>query len=388
MSDLPPSNPPPPDARPPWRQVHLWQIAVMRDLFWITVALFLLWFGYQLRAIFTPVLIALVLAYLFHPLITRAEERYGMKRMTTVSIILAVLVMVFIGMLAWLGPGLIAQTIQLARDMPDYVRNLSARFDVPLGDFGQTIDTWRDNIREDPVGYLVGIGQAILAGTGGAMEVVGTVMGAAAYLSITLLLIPIYFFFFAWQFPSILHFFKPFLPVSQRPETLRIIGKMDGAVSGFFRDRVLIAMMMAVLFTAGWSPLLADVPYWLLLGPFTGLLSLIPFAGGLGWALALALKSLELLGGAETTAWEWVWGLGGLSVVFGVVQAIEGWLLTPWIQGRSLNMSSATIILVVLVGGATGGTFGLILCIPLAACAKILLHEAILPRLRRWAAAN
>ncbi|MEX0742380.1 MAG: AI-2E family transporter, partial [Phycisphaeraceae bacterium] len=76
------------------------------------------------------------------------------------------------------------------------------------------------------------------------------------------------------------------------------------------------------------------------------------------------------------------------SFVYVVVQFLESWLLTPVIQGRSLDMSIVTILIVVFVGGALGGLYGLILCIPLVACVKILLHEAVLPSIRTWAAEN
>ena len=44
---------------------HLWQITPVRDLLWGGGILAILWFGYYLRGVFTPVLIALLMAYLF-----------------------------------------------------------------------------------------------------------------------------------------------------------------------------------------------------------------------------------------------------------------------------------------------------------------------------------
>jgi predicted PurR-regulated permease PerM len=72
-------------------------------------------------------------------------------------------------------------------------------------------------------------------------------------------------------------------------------------------------------------------------------------------------------------------------VIYWVVQSIESWLLTPWIQGKSMEMSVPTILIVIFIGGAVGGLYGLLLCIPIAACGKILLREVFLPRLEAWA---
>lgn len=56
--------------------LHLWQITAVQDLFWIALALSTIWFGYYLRSIFTPVLIGLVMAYIFHPVISYAQDRW------------------------------------------------------------------------------------------------------------------------------------------------------------------------------------------------------------------------------------------------------------------------------------------------------------------------
>jgi predicted PurR-regulated permease PerM len=49
-------------------------------------------------------------------------------------------------------------------------------------------------------------------------------------------------------------------------------------------------------------------------------------------------------------------------------------------------MSAVTLLIVMFIGGAVGGLFGLIFCIPVAACIKILLEEFVVPRWSRWAA--
>ncbi|MBX3371736.1 MAG: AI-2E family transporter, partial [Nitrospira sp.] len=62
-------------------------------------------------------------------------------------------------------------------------------------------------------------------------------------------------------------------------------------------------------------------------------------------------------------------------------------LLTPWVQSQSMEMNAVTVLIVVFIGGALGGFYGLLLAIPLAACIKILVQELVLPRLERRAAA-
>jgi predicted PurR-regulated permease PerM len=67
---------------------------------------------------------------------------------------------------------------------------------------------------------------------------------------------------------------------------------------------------------------------------------------------------------------------------------LESWVLTPWIQSGQTNMSAATILVVVFIGGALAGIWGLLFAIPIAACVKILVEEVAVPSLRRWAATH
>ena len=116
----------------------------------------------------------------------------------------------------------------------------------------------------------------------------------------------------------------------------------------------------------------------------TGILTIIPYASLIGWPLAIALKYLDVLssnaGGFDLMTIV-IWP----SLAYLLVQFIESWLLTPWVQSQSMDMNAVTVLIVVFIGGALGGFYGLLLAIPIAACLKILAQELVLPRLARTA---
>jgi predicted PurR-regulated permease PerM len=133
----------------------------------------------------------------------------------------------------------------------------------------------------------------------------------------------------------------------------------------------------------GWA--LTGVRYWFILGLITGVLTIIPYASLVGWPLAILLKYLDgFSSGAD--GFDMMTVVVWPSVAYLVVQFIESWLLTPWVQSQSMEMSAVTVLIVVFIGGALGGFYGLLLAIPVAACLKILLQELLLPRLERNAA--
>ncbi len=68
------AEPPPPDDMPPTARVHLWQVQAIRDLLCVGSVLGLLWLGHAMRAVTVPLLIALLLAYLFEPLVSKLSR--------------------------------------------------------------------------------------------------------------------------------------------------------------------------------------------------------------------------------------------------------------------------------------------------------------------------
>lgn len=367
----------------PTAALHLWEIAWVRDLFGLALAALVLESTYSLRGILTPVLVALVLAYIFDPLFDFAERRLRAPRPVSVGLVVVLLLGTVAGLVSWAGPQLAQQLSSLADRLPTYGRHLATRLSLDLGGLDDALTATLVAVGSDPLGAL----RSVFAGTSNAMGLVGDVLDTATYAVMTMVLIPVCFFFFAWKLPAMTAHLKRLVPTSRRTRVDELLSQLDAAVSGFFRSRLLIGLIMAVLFGIGWSPWLTDVPYWALLAAATGLASIIPYAAAAGWLLVLLLKYLEMTaGGATPTNLDLLIGLAGPTAVYAVVQAFEGWLLTPWIQGHTTGLSAIAVILVVLVGGAVAGLFGMLLAIPIAACAKILFREVLLPRIDRWAA--
>jgi predicted PurR-regulated permease PerM len=341
--------------------------------------IFLLWFGYYLRGVFTPVLIALLLAYLCNPLIRHAEQQWKVPRPASISIVLLIFALTLGGLVTWLGPLLAEQVQSFAERVPGYLQSIAQRYHVSLGDFSEPLSTIATSLKEDPLSIL----RPIFSGTGQAFGMLGTVIGTTTAIVLALALIPIYFFFFAWRFDTALIELKRYVPAHYRPRVRQITRRMDEAVSGFFRGRLAIALVSAMLYSVGWA--LTGIRYWFLLGLITGVLTIIPYASLIGWPLAIVLKYLDVLSGG-TGDFDLMTVVVWPSLAYLVVQFIESWLLTPWVQSQSMDMHAVTVLIVVFIGGALGGFYGLLLAIPIAACLKILVQELLLPRLTRNAA--
>jgi predicted PurR-regulated permease PerM len=198
-----------------------------------------------------------------------------------------------------------------------------------------------------------------------------------------LFLIPFYFFFFSLWYPQVCEFVDSLIPESQSGTIVPLLQRMNNAVAGFVRGRIVIAIIMAVLYAVGWA--FMGVPYAILLAIVVGAFSLVPFLGLVGIPVAIAMLAVAQFDLPEAQRMTW-WGiLLWPTLVFAVVNTLDGWVLTPLIAGKATNLDPVTIFVAVLAGGSVMGAYGMLIAIPIAACIKILLSDLVIPKLRELA---
>ncbi|MEE8269744.1 MAG: AI-2E family transporter, partial [Nitrospinaceae bacterium] len=67
----------------------------------------------------------------------------------------------------------------------------------------------------------------------------------------------------------------------------------------------------------------------------------------------------------------------GVVVVFGVVQVLEGMVITPRVVGDQVGLHPVAIMLAVLVGAELFGLLGVFLAVPVAAVINVLMRRGI-----------
>lgn len=411
----------------------MWQLQAVRDALLIASVAGLVWLGYALRAVTVPLLVALLLAYLFEPLVARVSRHPKLTRPMVVGGLLMTVGALVIGVVAVVVPIAVGQTAGLVRDyqqgtfretavklrnyLPESWRDQADGLidylprgapsaspehppepDVapqrPVLRAGPTVmdqDRIRAIVREelDQAGVRL---EGVRPGGGGSMHWLGVARGGARAAAIVIagivqigflaFLIPFYFFFFSVWFPSVVRFGRSLIPLANRVPTLELLDKMDAVVAGFVRGRIVISLIMGVMLAVGWK--VAGVPYSVVLGVVVGLFCAVPYLGAVGVPVAVGLLAFKELGATGGDPMSW-WGIVlWPSLVYGVVQTFEGYVLVPMIAGKATNLDPVTILVVVLAGGSIMGIYGMLLAIPVAACVKILCTEVLLPKIRAW----
>ena len=139
-------------------------------------------------------------------------------------------------------------------------------------------------------------------------------------------------------------------------------------------------MVLAV----GWF--IAGVPYSIALGLIVGIFCAVPYLSVIGLPIAIGLLAVEQYSLDPSARMAWWAIILWPTVVYGVAQFLDDWVLTPSIQGKSTKLDPVSIVVAVLAGGALAGIYGMLLAVPVAACIRIMLKEVFLPRINEWIA--
>jgi len=136
------------------------------------------------------------------------------------------------------------------------------------------------------------------------------------------------------------------------------------AVEGFMRGTTLIALIDALCITVGL--LILRVPGAVGLGALVLVGAYIPYLGAFISGAVAVLVALADRG--------FVIALWALGVVL-AVQLLEGHILQPMIQSRTVQMHPAMILIALTAGASVAGILGMLLAVPLCAAAFGILGE-------------
>ncbi|HEV3120672.1 MAG TPA: AI-2E family transporter, partial [Isosphaeraceae bacterium] len=120
---------------------------------------------------------------------------------------------------------------------------------------------------------------------------------------------------------------------------------------------------------------LLGVKFALPLGMFAAVSNFIPY---LGQVLGGTLATMVALGQTESVADALI-----VASVYLAVIGVEGYVVTPFVLGRSLDLNGTTVLLACLFWGFLWGLMGLILAMPITVCMKLVFQHN--PDLNRWA---
>jgi predicted PurR-regulated permease PerM len=143
-----------------------------------------------------------------------------------------------------------------------------------------------------------------------------------------------------------------FTPASQRPNMVRFLDQSSTVLRQWLVIQLYVVGMNA--FFAGAALWAFGVPAPLALATISGVLAFIPYFGSIIAMIVGALVALPH--GLESAA------LAALAI--GLASFVEGYLITPYLQSRSLMAPPVVLLFSMLAFGALFGAMGVVLAVP------------------------
>lgn len=151
-------------------------------------------------------------------------------------------------------------------------------------------------------------------------------------------------------------------PKGRRGQVWEAFNRMGNALRWWLIGR--IAAMLAVGVLIGIGLMVLGVPFAFILGLVAAALDFVPNIGPL--IAAVPAMMVGLTQGGPTVLY--------VAILYFVVQALEGYLITPFIQQKIVSLPPALLLTAQLIMGASFGILGLLLAPPLVVVIMVLVQ--------------
>jgi len=322
---------------------------------------------YYLRTVLIPFAIAFVIANFLDPVVDYFE-RVRIPRIISILIVFFIIAGILFLLFFFGAPYVIAELSQFSQIFPDYISDIYQFIISKLSeDSTQSIDQYLSKIIENLQGaqfidtlidYLTNIFSQLLY---------------LVYLLVGSVIVVMYVFFLLRDIERIRARWLKYIPEKYRETVQMFVKDTYYYTMTFFRGQLTVVTILGILFAIGFS--IVNIRLAILIGFTAGFLNLIPNFGTL---VAIIPAVLLAIGRAAEVEGNPLLFIGGVLIVFLVVQLIQDMILVPTIMGKRTGLRPATILISVFIWGKLLGFLGVILAIPLTCLTKVYFARFIL----------
>lgn len=316
-----------------------------------------------ISSIITPIIVAYVFYYMLNPLVNFFSKKISRFSASLLAILVGIItvLIVIIGVV----PIIVEQTQNLITALPRYIEIVKGY-----------LEEYSDNAYVQVVVEYVNtnlnvskISQRLISITTSIAQGVVSSISSTASVLITM---PFVLFFLLKDASQFNKFVISLLPKKFEKSVAETIDEIDDKVGSYIQGQMLVSLCIGVMLFIGYNVI--GLHYAFSLATIAAFLSIVPYLGP-----AIAITPAMLV--AASTSWVMV---VKMLVVWGIVQFLEGNIISPNIMGRSMNMHPLTVIFVILIGVNISGVVGAILGIPVYSILKVLISKLLLSIKERY----
>ena len=339
-----------------------------------------------LQPVLTPIAVAAILAFLLEPVV-RFSMRLGLSRLISIILVYLAFAAFFVGLLVYIIPPAYRQGNTLVKNFPGYMQKTQAlttrtfenlhrlssldflrsdQTDQPANEqlsalVSQSIKDAGNWVQQKIPDLAVESGRFLQRSLGGFLGVFG--------LLLSMILVPIFLFFFLKDSASIAENWSRYLPLRASPlknEIVSLVGEINSYLISFFRGQLIVSLIDGFLISV--ALLVLGLDFAILIGLMVGFLGLIPYLGMMICYIPAVIIAAAQFG-------DWTHPLI-VTAIFILANNIDGIFIAPKIVGESVGLHPLTVIVSVLAWSLIlGGLLGALLAVPLTATIKVLLKR-------------
>lgn len=319
----------------------------------VVAALWVLgWVVGKAWVIVLPVVLALIVCTVLWPPVRWLRGK-GVPPAAAVLLVLLLAVGVVAGLVAAVAPAIFEQSVELADQAQAGVVQVRNWLDGPPL-----------NVSEAQLNSGVGaINDWLNSSSTQIASGLFTGVGAAASALITLFTAIVVTFFLLKDGPDFVPWLRRSVGMPAAPHLAEVLSRCWSTLGGFIRTQALVSLVDAVLIGVGLVILGVPLAYALAIVTFIG--GFVPIVGAFvagGLAVLIALVSN---------------GPVNALIVLGLilaVQQLEGNVLQPWLQAKSMKLHAVIVLLAVTLGSTIFGVIGAFLAVPVAATGAVIIR--------------
>ncbi len=322
----------------------------------------------KFQFILTPLLIALVLAYLFQPLADFIQRKLHFSWNASVAVIYVVIIILLLGLLTLGGVGLVQQIQSLVAIIQDAITTLPQLIEKISGQvyqFGPFKLDFRALDLSTISSQILGVVQSLLSQTG---TLVGSVAGSAAnFLGWTLFVILVSYFVLAESGGLRGQFITIDVP-NYKLDFERLSRELGRTWNAFLRGQIIIFILAVTVYSVVLSIL--GVRYAISLAFLAGLARFVPYIGpAINWIVLVLVTFFQ------------VYKLFGLSPFYYtlivlitalLIDQIFDNIISPRILSDALKVHPAAVLVAAIVAANLFGIVGVVVAAPILATAALL----------------
>ncbi len=312
----------------------------------------------------TGVVLAFLLTILFSIILSAPVNylhRRGLPRTWGVLAVVAALAAALWLIGLAIVPIIEAQSRQLVAAFPTLLEDAVVLFNQVQGFFGLGARVSMNGESFSGLGRQALTGTAVSTAAG-----VGLTLATAVSLGLVVLIATLYLVIRPEPWVD---GFVSLFPARWRQRTREVLWEMYHTVQRWFIGQLAAMTFIAVFWAISLSAI--GVPFALLLGIFSGLVSFVPYVGA---TISVVLPLLLALISEPFTA---VY----VILAFVVIQQIEGNILQPVLMSRAVDLHPALVVFAILTMGTLFGIVGVFVAVPLVAVLQVLVRELWVSRM-------